>query len=205
MIHVTNNHWCETMGGPSLVLMKTTTKTKTIFRNVTALGLATVVTAACAHPATRSNAMANPTDENQRQVRELFETFNHDDLSPLDRLVAPDYLAPQGGRGPAGFRQIIVGLRGAFPDLRYTIDDVVAQGDKVAVRWHWTGTHRGPFRGFAATGAPVSNSGNGIFRCSGGKIVAADIETDRLGFLEEIGAVPKGVGLGPRPAPPPAR
>jgi steroid delta-isomerase-like uncharacterized protein len=176
--------------------METTKKT---FRNVAALGLAMVATAACAH-STRSSAMSNTASENQHQIAELFETFNHDDLSALDRLVSPDYLAPQGGQGPAGFRQIIVGLRDAFPDLHYTIDDAFADADKVAVRWHWTGTHRGPFRGFPPTGAAVSNSGTGIFRCRGGKIVAADIETDRLGFLEQIGAVPKNVGLGPRPA-----
>jgi steroid delta-isomerase-like uncharacterized protein len=137
-------------------------------------------------------------DQNKRKVERLFDTFNHDDLSPLEELVAPDYVAPQGGKGPAGFEAVVVGLRTAFPDLHYSVDEVVAEGDKVAVRWHWTGTHRGPFRAFPASGKSVSNSGTGIFRCKDGKIVAADIETDRLGFLEQIGAVPAGVGLGPR-------
>ena len=94
----------------------------------------------------------------------------------------------------------MVGLRAAFPDIHYTVDDVVAEGDQVAVRWHWTGTHRGAFRGFPPTDKAVTNTGAGIFRLSGGKIVTAVLETDRLGFLEQIGAVPEGVGRGPHPA-----
>lgn len=64
----------------------------------------------------------------------------------------------------------------------------------------WTGTHRGPFRGFPVTGKAVSNPGAGFFRLEGGKIVAGVLDTDRLGFLEQIGVVSEGVGLGPRPS-----
>jgi predicted ester cyclase len=144
--------------------------------------------------------MSDPTrDQNKRSVEKLFDTFNHEDLTPLDELVGPEYVGAQGDQGPAGFRKVITVLRAAFPDIRYTVDEVLAERDGVAVRWHWTGTHRGPFRGFAPTGRSVSNSGTGIFRCKDGKIVAASLETDRLGFLEQIGVVPAGVGLGPRP------
>lgn len=137
---------------------------------------------------------------NMHNVERLFETFNHDDLSAVDELVAAEYSGPQGSRGPAGFRAVAAGLRAAFPDIHYTVDDLVADGDRVAVRWHWTGTHRGPFRDFPATGKPVKNTGTGIFQCRDGKIVAAHLETDRLGFLEQIGVVPPNVGLGPRAA-----
>ena len=139
------------------------------------------------------------TARNKRNVEKLFATFNQDDLAALDELLSPDYVGPQGGTGPAAFRMIVVGLRTAFPDMHYTVDDVVAEGDKVAVRWHWTGTHKAAFRNFPATGKITTNSGTGIFHCKDGKIVAANIETDRLGFLEQVGAVPPNVGLGPRP------
>ena len=146
--------------------------------------------------------MANQThDENKRQVEKLFDTFNHDDLGPIADLVAPEYVGPQGDKGPAGFRGIVVGLRTAFPDIHYTVDDLVAERDRVGVRWHWTGTHKAAFRGFPATGKVVSNAGTGIFRLENGKVVAAVIETDRLGFLQQIGVVPENVGLGPRPSP----
>jgi steroid delta-isomerase-like uncharacterized protein len=147
---------------------------------------------------------AQTQDENKRHVERLFDTFNHGDLGPLDELVSRDYVGPQGEKGPDGFRHVIVGLRAAFPDIHYTIDDAVAESDRVAVRWHWTGTHEAPFRGFRATGKAVTNSGAGIFRLENGRVVAAALETDRLGFLEQIGAVPENAGRGPRPSAAPA-
>ena len=138
-------------------------------------------------------------EQNRRSVERLFATFNQGDLGVVDELVGPEYVGAQGDRGPAGFKTVVVGLRTAFPDLHYTVDDLVAERDQVAVRWHWTGTHRGPFRAFPATGKAVSNTGAGIFRLKDGKIVEALLETDRLGFLQQIGAVPEDAGRGPRP------
>jgi steroid delta-isomerase-like uncharacterized protein len=138
-------------------------------------------------------------ETNKKNVARLFETFNQRDLSALDQLVGPSYVGAQGDRGPDGFRTVMVGLRASFPDIHYTLEDVVAEGDLVAVRWRWTGTHAAPFRKFPATGKAVTNTGAGIFRLAEGKIVAATLETDRLGFLEQVGAVPAGVGGGPRP------
>ncbi len=141
-------------------------------------------------------------EENKRNVDKLFDTcFNQHDLGLLDAVVAPDYVGPQGEKGPAAFRTIVVGLHTAFPDIHYTIDEVVAENDRVAVRWHWTGTHKAPFRTFPATGKAMSNTGTGIFRFRDGKIVSAALETDRLGFLVQVGAVPENVVPGPRPSP----
>jgi predicted ester cyclase len=137
-------------------------------------------------------------DQNKKNVEKLFETFGNGNLAMLEQLVAPEYVGPQGDKGPAGFRAVIAGLRSAFPDIRYTVDEMVAEGDSVAVRWHWTGTHRGPFRAYAPTGKAVSNSGSGIFRFQHDKVISAALETDRLGFLQQIGAVAENVGLGPR-------
>jgi steroid delta-isomerase-like uncharacterized protein len=198
MIHVTKYHWSKSFGQASFVLV-----TNDRIRNLPLIALAAAVGCGCAHPTTRSMAMSAETrDDNKRSVANLFETFNRGDLSQVDALVGPEYVGAQGDKGPAGFKTVVVGLRTAFPDLHYTVDDLVADGDRVAVRWHWTGTHRGPFRGFPPTGKTVSNSGTGIFRLRDGKIVGADLETDRLGFLEQIGVVPEGVGRGPRPTVP---
>ena len=143
---------------------------------------------------------AETRDENKRSVETLFEScFNQGDLGLLDQLVAPEYVGPQGSKGPDGFRGIVVALRTGFPDIHYTLEDVIAEGDRVAVRWHWTGTNKGPFRAFPPTGKTFTNPGVGIFQFKDGKIVAATLETDRLGFLEQMGVVPPGVGLGPRP------
>ncbi len=140
-------------------------------------------------------------ERNKRSTERLFDTFNQGDLAPIDELVGPEYVGAQGDKGPAGFRAVVVGLRTAFPDLHYTVDELVAEGDRVAIRWHWTGTHKGPFRIFPPTGKAVSNSGAGIFHWRDGKVVAAALETDRLGFLQQIGALPENLGLAPRPVP----
>ena len=143
-------------------------------------------------------------DENKRSVEKLFDDcFNRGNVGLLDQMVAPEYVGPQGATGPAGFRGVVLGLRTAFPDIHYTIDDLVGEGDRVAVRWHWTGTHKGPFRTFPPSGKSFTNPGLAIFKFKDGKIVAAALETDRLGFLQQIGAGPANVGAGP-PSPPQA-
>jgi len=137
-------------------------------------------------------------DENRRNVERLFDTgINQGDLTLIDQLLAPDYVGPQGEKGPAAFRGIVVGLRTGFPDIHYTLDDVVADSDKVAVRFHWTGTHKGQFRTHPATGKAIRNTGAGMFHFRDGKIVAVDLETDRLGFLQQVGALPVSLGAAP--------
>ena len=132
-------------------------------------------------------------DENESIVRRLFEEcFNRGNVDLLDQLVSPDflpdYVGAKGARGREGFR-FIVGLRAAFPDIHYTIDDLVAADDRVAVRWRWTGTHQGEFRGVSASQKPVSTTGSGIFRLRDRKIIGATLETDRLGFLQQLGVI----------------
>jgi predicted ester cyclase len=81
-------------------------------------------------------------------------------------------------------------LRQGFPDLRFIIQDMVAEGSRVVVRWTSQGTHRGMFAGTAPTGRQVSNEGIGIYRVEDGKIVESWSQVDRLGVLQQIGAVP---------------
>jgi steroid delta-isomerase-like uncharacterized protein len=145
--------------------------------------------------------------ENQAIVRTLFEDcFNRGKLDLLEQLVSPDFLpdyaGAQGARGRKGF-QFIVGLRAAFPDVHYTIDEIFAAGDKVAIRWHWTGTHRGEFRGVAPSEKTVSTKGIGVFRLRGRRIVGASLETDRLGFLQQLGVMASDDRLLKPPPPPP--
>jgi steroid delta-isomerase-like uncharacterized protein len=142
---------------------------------------------------------------NKQVVRRLFEeAFNHERAGLVDELVAADYEDAAGARGPAAFKHVMSTLRGAFPDLRYVVEDLLAEGDRVAIRWHWTGTHRGVYRGIAPTERSFTNNGAAIFRLQGGKIVAAALETDRLGFLQQIGVVPPVERLFPQPPNPAA-
>lgn len=94
------------------------------------------------------------------------------------------------------FRAFAAHLQGAFPDLRLVIDDTVAQGDRVVVRWRLDMTHTGSFLRYTATQKKVNVSGITILRIANGKIVAGWDKWDQLGLLEQIGAVPVQV---PRP------
>jgi steroid delta-isomerase-like uncharacterized protein len=141
--------------------------------------------------ADRTTNMSNTLETNRHAVRRLFEDgFNHGRQHVVAELVAEDYVDTAGGRGPAAFDQVMTRLRGAFPDIHYTIEDILAEDDRVAVRWHWSGTHRNPFRNAAPTNRALSNNGLAIFKLRRGQIVAATLETDRLGFLQNIGVVP---------------
>lgn len=81
-------------------------------------------------------------------------------------------------------------LLAAFPDGRWTIEDQVAEGDKVVTRFSFTGTHQGEFMGIAPTGKRVTTSGMVIDRIVEGKIVEEREEWDALGMMQQLGAVP---------------
>ena len=125
-------------------------------------------------------------EENREVVRRYYEqVWNELNLDVVDELVAPDY---QPG-GPEGEKRLITGAHTSFPDIRFTVDDLmVAEGDSVIVRWTAQGTHGGRFRGIAPTGAQVSWSGISIYRLAGGRLIAGWSRSDQLGLLQQLGA-----------------
>ena len=131
--------------------------------------------------------------DNKAVIRRLYnEVFQGWHLSVIDDLVAPDFVGhemPAGTPpGPEGFRQFYARLRSAFPDLRYTIDDLLAEGDKVVVRWTWSCTHAGVFRGIVPTGRRATVTGMAIYRLAGGKIVERWVELSMHRLLQELSA-----------------
>jgi predicted ester cyclase len=88
---------------------------------------------------------------------------------------------------------MIVGICTTMPDLHYTLDDLVAENDRVAVRWHIEGTQDGPFWGLPPTHKHISSTGMAIFQFKGNKIVASWLQLDQLGFLQQIGALPENI------------
>jgi steroid delta-isomerase-like uncharacterized protein len=137
--------------------------------------------------------------ENKALVeRFLEEVWNRGNLAMVDEMVSPDYvdhIAPPGWpAGPAGLKQAVVRNRTAFPDLHYTIEDLLADGDKVMTRWTWHGTHRGKFRNrfvgtIQPTGTRVKVSGMSIRRIAGGKIVELWGYSDVLSLMQQLGAI----------------
>ena len=135
----------------------------------------------------------------KQTVRQIFEDYvNRGESELLSELFAEDYLGSQSGAPPTGrdgFASTMGALREGFPDIRYSILDLIAEGDRVTARWRWQGTHRGVYRGsagtFPPTGKSISNDGMGVFQLQDGKVKRAWLISDRLGFLQEIGALPR--------------
>ena len=137
------------------------------------------------------------TEENKANIRHGFEEiWNQGKLDVVDELVTSDYLLhdpsmPEDMRGPEGFKQFVTMYRTAFPDFHVTIEDQIAEGDKVVTRWTCTGTHQGELMGIAPTGVRGTGvSGVTIDRIANGKSVESWNAWDVLRMLQNLGVVP---------------
>jgi len=138
-------------------------------------------------------------DENKVLVRRYLEAFHAGNLAAIDELFPAHYIRhipaywPEPGRGPEHIRQVISGFRNAFPDLHFTVEDQIAEGETVVTRWTVYGTHKGELRGFARdippTGKQVTVTGIIIDRFVGGKFIESWITWDVLGLLQQLGVV----------------
>lgn len=133
-------------------------------------------------------------EQNRRLVRRTFdEVYNQGNLALVDELVAHDFVihSPSAEiQGPANTKQYVAMLRRAFPDLHFTIEDQLVDGDKVVTRWTARGTHRGEFQGIPPTGKQGRMTGIDIDRFAGGKVVECWTNADELGLLQQLGAMP---------------
>lgn len=137
------------------------------------------------------------TEESKTLARRFFEeVVGGRHLDRAAELMAADYRHHDPGLPPEmqGSRDAYVShlpmFTTAFPDLRTTIDDVIAEGDRAAVRWTITGTHNGELMGIPPTGRHINCSGITIQRIAGGKIVEGWTNFDALGMLQQLGVVP---------------
>jgi steroid delta-isomerase-like uncharacterized protein len=132
--------------------------------------------------------------DNKALVRRFWEGLvGTGDHGLADELLAPGYTVHFAGNPPMdrdGFLQFLDGLRAAFPDLAVTVEDQLAEGDCVAVRWTWRGTQRGSFMGLPPTGGSVTGSGIGMFRIANGRIEEDFVQEDTFGLLQQLGAIP---------------
>ncbi|WP_183576229.1 ester cyclase [Mucilaginibacter sp. X5P1] len=132
--------------------------------------------------------------KNETIARELYEQIlNKKEMKMLKGIIADDYTGPNGLKGTTGFEAPIAPLIKAFPDIEWTIDAIIADGDKVVVSSHWHGTQTGDFQHIKATGKYVSNSGIVIYEFKDGKIISANVLTDRLSFLQQLDILPQNI------------
>ena len=119
------------------------------------------------------------------------EAWNHGNLAVIDEVVAVDYRANSKVQieGSAALKQYISAFRAAFPDIHFTIEDQIAEGNKVVSRWTVSGTHRGTLMGIAPTGKRGMVRGVSVVVVVDGKIQEDWISWDQLGMWEQLGVV----------------
>ncbi|MFD1512538.1 ester cyclase [Halomarina rubra] len=149
--------------------------------------------------------MATP-NENKEVVRRYYEVaFNEGRIDLLDELIAKsvvnhdpisdETLTPEEARGFEGFVRHVEAARAAFPDAMVTIEEMLAEDDKVLVRFTFEGTNEGPFAGFEPTGNHVKGSNMVLMRLADGMIVERWEESDNLEFLQQLGILPSSEDL----------
>lgn len=136
------------------------------------------------------------TEQNKALYRRFIEEgFNQGRLATVDELLAPAYVlhdAPPGApNGHDAVKGVITLFRNAFPDLRITIEQQVAEGDFVSSLASTRGTHRGELFGVPATGRSVLMTGLTLVRFAGGRMVEAWVKNDQLGLLQQLGLTPQ--------------
>jgi len=128
-------------------------------------------------------------EENKAKVCKVIEAINEQNLDFLDSLTAPDYFDHTHQLNPEGVKQFMNMIFKAFPDWHETIEDIIAEGDKVWVRARATGTHTGEYRGLAPTGKKITGMGVNIYRIVNGKFVEGWAVEDWMDFLKQLGVI----------------
>ena len=118
------------------------------------------------------------------------EILNNGRLELFDELCAPDFvkhaMPPRSSYGIEGSKQSILMLRSAFPDIKYTVEDMFGEGDKLVARWSAKATHKGDFMGIPPTGKQVYFTGIEIIRIEDDKAVEEWEELDRVGLMQQL-------------------
>lgn len=139
-------------------------------------------------------------EQNKAIVRRLMEEVaSKGHYEALDELVDAGFVGHSSTpetetRGVEGYKQFLMMLRGAFPDLQISVEDQFAEGDTVVTRWTARATHQGEFFGVPPSGRPGTMSGINIDRVSNGKVIECWSNSDELGLLRQIGALPEPAG-----------
>jgi steroid delta-isomerase-like uncharacterized protein len=137
------------------------------------------------------------TEQNKNVLRRIYdEVFNKGDFPKISELVAPNFIEHEhvpGTKAAGGdtLREFTSMMRSAFPDARFTADDMIAEGDKVAARFTMQGTHKGEFMGMSPTGKKVTMTGIDFVRIVDNKIVEHWGSTDMMGLMQQLGMMPE--------------
>ena len=133
-------------------------------------------------------------EESKATMRRYFDVFEQGNIALLDELLAPDYInhspaTPNLPTGPEGVKGVVTMFRSAMPDLRVVVEDMIAEGDKVATRYTLEGTHQGELFGVPPTGQLLRIKSITVERVSEGKIREHWRVTDSLDMMQQLGVV----------------
>jgi steroid delta-isomerase-like uncharacterized protein len=133
-------------------------------------------------------------EQNKTLARRWFEDlFSQGDLNAANEILSADFLdhlTHEDERGLEELKYYVTVYRSAFPDIQDTVEDIVAEGDKVVVRWTSRGTHQGEFMGVAPRCRHVTFTGMRLFRIAENKIAESWVNKDERGLQEQLGIVP---------------
>jgi steroid delta-isomerase-like uncharacterized protein len=148
------------------------------------------------HPIAIRRSTAMSTELNRSIIRRWIEEgWNGRNLDLIDQLYSPDVIqhdpnSPLAVRSSGEMRMYIGGFQSAFPDLHFTTDDLLAEGDKVLWRFTSRGTHHGALMGIPPTGKALTVVGMALFRIAEGRIAEVWVNIDALGMLQSLGVIP---------------
>ena len=131
-------------------------------------------------------------EQNKAIMRRIYdEVFSKGNLAVVDELVVKDVIEhEEGPQGSEGLKQTVTMFRTAFPDLQFSVEDMIAEGDKVVSRITMRGTHKGEFMGIPATGKTITVQAIDIIRFANGKAVEHWGVTDSAAMMEQLGVAP---------------
>ena len=134
------------------------------------------------------------TEENKALVQQMIRLIESGDLNTVDQVIAPNWVNHDPSMPPLqgyeGFKQLTMLFRSAFPGFHDEIEDILAEGDKVAARWRFRATNSGSFQGMPPTGKAVDVTATGIFRVVDGKVTDNWVNLDALGLMQQLGVIP---------------
>ena len=128
-------------------------------------------------------------EANKALVRRWIDAYNTHNLESFDEFIASDYIDHTNQIDRDRLKQLFIMAFKAFPDWHETIDDIIAEADKVWIRISYEGTHRSEFMGIAATGKKVRSQGVDIYRIVDGKLAEYWNVTDNLFFNKQLGII----------------
>ena len=135
-----------------------------------------------------------PAEENKKLIEKIFnEVINERNFDKLDQIFAPNYVnygIPNSKPGPDGFKEILQQFLDAYPDMKITIEHLIAEGNMVATSGYWTGTNKGSFMGAAPSNKPVKVSYIDLWKIENSKCIENWVQMDMIGMMMQTGAMP---------------